>query len=151
AARLKELLAHVRRGDPQRGQRIFLNKKFACASCHRMVFDGGDIGPALTQIGQTRNEQDLLESIVVPSATIVRGYEPWTVVTTDGQVLSGVIQRETSDAIVLTAAADKSSRIDRGDIDEMAPSLVSIMPQGLDRQLTPQQLADLVAFLKSCR
>jgi len=66
-------------------------------------------------------------------------------------MLSGVIERETPDAIVLTAAADKSSRIDRDDIDEMAPSNVSIMPQGLDRQLTPQQIADLVAFLKSCR
>ena len=151
AARLEELLSHVSSGDPQRGQRIFSDKKFACASCHRMVFDGGDIGPALTRIGQTRNERDLLESIVIPSATIVQRYEPWTVVTTDGRTLSGVIQRETPDAIVLTAAADKSFRIDRSDIENMAPSPVSIMPQGLDRQLTPQQLADLVAFLKSCR
>ena len=116
-----------------------------------MVFDGGDIGPALTHIGQTRNERDLLESIVVPSATIVQRYEPWTVVTTAGRTFSGVIQRQTPDAIVLTAAADKSFRIDRSDIEEMVPSQVSIMPQGLDRQLTPQQLADLVAFLKSCR
>lgn len=151
AARLQELLVHLSSGDAQRGHQVYVNEEFSCVSCHRMVFDGGEIGPELTRIGQTRTEQDLLESIVLPNATIVRDFESWTVVTTDGHMVSGVIERETLDEIVLTAAADKSSRINRDDIDEMVPSLISIMPQGMDSQLTPQQLADLVAFLKSCR
>ena len=73
------------------------------------------------------------------------------VATTDGKVLNGLLQNETSDEIVLVTGANQEARIARAEIEEMRPGTVSVMPAGLDQQLTPQELADLVAFLKACR
>src|SRR5262249_25866721 len=105
----------------------------------------------LTRIGQLRTERDLLESIVFPSASFVRSYEPVLVATKDGKVHNGVIRKDAPDEVVLATGADQFVRIAREDIEEMQPGKVSIMPAGLDQQLTPRELADLVAFLKACK
>ena len=60
-------------------------------------------------------------------------------------------KKDAADEIVLVVAADKEVRIPREDIEEVQPGKVSIMPAGLDKQLTPQELADLIAFLKACK
>ena len=93
----------------------------------------------------------MLESIVFPSASFVRGYEPMLVVTTDGKSHNGLLRKDAPDEIVLVVAADKEERIPRSEIDAIEPSKVSVMPAGLDQQLTVQELADLVAFLKACK
>ncbi|MDP7204881.1 MAG: c-type cytochrome, partial [Pirellulaceae bacterium] len=110
---------------------------------------GGRIGPDLSRIGQIRSERDLLESILFPSASFVRSYEPTTVVTNDGRILNGVIKDETSLHIELVLDAQKKERIPLEEIEQRRPGTLSIMPTGLDKQLTPQQLADLVKYLKS--
>ena len=71
--------------------------------------------------------------------------------TGDGQVHSGNVKRDAPDEIVLTLAADKEIRLPRGDVEEMLPGKVSVMPAGLDKQLSLQDLADLVEFLKNCK
>ena len=71
--------------------------------------------------------------------------------TADGQVHSGVIKQDLPQELVLTLAADKEVRIPRDEIDATLPGKVSIMPAGLDKQLSLQELADLVEFLKNCR
>ena len=101
------------------------------------------------RIGQIRSERDLLESILFPSASFVRSYESITIVTTDGRILNGVITDETSQHIELVLDAQKKERIPLEEIEERRPSIISIMPTGLDKQLTAQQLADLVKYLKS--
>ena len=73
------------------------------------------------------------------------------VATADGKVLNGLLKNETSDEILLVTGANQQARINRSEIEEIRPSTVSIMPAGLDQQLTNQELADLVAFLKACR
>jgi putative heme-binding domain-containing protein len=108
---------------------------------------GGKIGPDLSKIGAIRTPRDLLESIVFPSASIVRGYETVTVITKSGRTHSGILGRETTAAVTLTATDRSESRISRSDIDEITPGRVSIMPQGLDTQLTRRELSDLIAFL----
>jgi putative heme-binding domain-containing protein len=105
----------------------------------------------LTKVGQVRSERDLLEAIVYPSASFIRSYEPVVVGTADGKVHNGLLRNETSEEILLVTGANQESRIARGDIEEIRPSTVSIMPGGLDQQLSLQELADLVAFLKACR
>ena len=75
----------------------------------------------------------------------------WTVDTTSGKVHNGLIRKETSDEITLATGPREEVRIPRGDIEEIRPSTVSIMPSGLDQQLTTQQLADLIAFLKNAK
>jgi putative heme-binding domain-containing protein len=92
-----------------------------------------------------------LESILFPSLSLVRGYEPVQVTTKDGRQFSGQVKKDGSDELVLTVAADQEVRLARGDIEEVLPGKVSVMPAGLDKQLTPQELADLVAFLRACK
>jgi putative heme-binding domain-containing protein len=130
---------------------VFAGAKAACASCHAMGYLGGRVGPDLTKIGQIRTDRDLLEAIIAPSASFVRSYEPVTVATLDGRVVSGTVKKDAPDELVLTLAADKEERIARSDIEEIRPGTVSIMPAGLDQQLSPQELADLLAFLKAAR
>ncbi len=149
--RLEEILATMPAGDVRRGQGVFNGTKAVCATCHAIGYLGGNIGPDLTRIGSIRSERDLLESIVFPSASFVRGYEPVVVVTRDGKVVTGVPRKDAPDEVVLVTGANQEIRIPREEIDEMQPGRVSIMPAGLDQQLTMQELADLVAFLKACR
>jgi putative membrane-bound dehydrogenase-like protein len=148
-AKLDELLALVPSGDIRRGQSVFHSAKAACITCHQMGYVGGKVGPDLTRIGQVRAERDLLEAIVYPSASFVRSYEPVTIATTDGRVLNGILKKDAPDEIVLAVSATEEARVSRGDIDELRPGTVSVMPAGLDQQLTPQELADLVVFLKA--
>jgi putative membrane-bound dehydrogenase-like protein len=150
-ARLEELLAQLQGGDVRRGQAVFNSSKAACSACHAIGYMGGKIGPDLTHIAKIRNERDLLESIVFPSASIVRSYEPVAIGTKDGKLLNGLVTRDLPDEIVLVTGANQETRIARDDIEFMRPSNISVMPAGLDQQLTPQDLANLVAFLKTCK
>ena len=149
--RLEEALSTLPPGDIRRGQEIFNSTKVSCRNCHTIGYVGGRIGPDLTRIGQIRQSRDLVESIMFPSASFVRSYEPVLVRTAEGQVYSGNIKKDAPDEIVLTLAADKEARIPRDEIEEMLPGKVSVMPAGLDKQLSLQELADIVEFLRNCK
>jgi putative heme-binding domain-containing protein len=150
SAHLDELLASLKNGDIRRGQALFNSQKAACSSCHAMGYLGGNVGPDLTSIGQGRTERDLLESIVYPSASFVRSFEPFIVKTRDEEY-NGVIRKDAPDELVLATGPGTEVRLARSDIVELRPSTVSIMPAGLEGQLTRQELADLVAFLKATK
>ncbi|HVT30475.1 MAG TPA: PVC-type heme-binding CxxCH protein [Lacipirellulaceae bacterium] len=147
--RIEELLPLVVKGDIRRGNAVFFSAKASCSSCHRLGYAGGTTGPDLTHIGKTRTDRDLLESIVYPSLSFVRSYEPMLITTQDGKMINGIIKDETAKEYVVAIGPNQLLRIPHGTVDEIQPSKVSIMPAGLDKQLTPQELADLVAFLKS--
>ena len=104
-----------------------------------------------SSVSKVRTERDLLESIVFPSASFVRSYEPVVVNTKSGKAYNGLVRKDAPDEVVLVTGPDQQVRIARDDIEDMQPSKVSVMPAGLDQQLTPQDLADLVAFLKACK
>ena len=84
-----------------RGREVFFGTRATCSTCHTIRSEGGHVGPDLSRIGATRNGRDLLEAILFPSASFARGYEPFVIATDDGRVHTGIINRETSDAIVL--------------------------------------------------
>ena len=149
--KLERLLKTLPTGDIRRGQLVFNGSKGLCASCHKIGYVGGLVGPDLTRIGNIRNERDLLESIIFPSASFVRSYEPVKVTTMGGRTLNGILKKDGAGEIVLAIAADKEERISRSDVEEISPSSVSIMPAGFDQQLSVQEIADLLAFLKACR
>lgn len=151
AAHVDELLASLKNGDIRRGQMVFNGTKAACSSCHSIGYAGGHVGPDLTTIGTVRTERDLLEAIVYPSASFVRSFEPMIVTTKDGEDYSGVLKKDAPDEIVLASGPNAEMKIARSDIAEMRPGTISVMPQGLDEQLTKQELADLVAFLKATK
>jgi putative heme-binding domain-containing protein len=148
---LEEMLASLPPGDIVRGQQVFHNEKSACKACHAIGYLGGKTGPDLTRIGGIRNERDLLESILFPSASFVRSFEPILIVTTNGKTVNGLIRSETPDELVLATGPNQEVRVPRADIEEMKPSSISIMPAGLEKQLSKEQLADLIAFLKACK
>jgi putative membrane-bound dehydrogenase-like protein len=149
--RLDHLLSQLHNGDIRRGQAIFNNPKVACVSCHTIGYLGGHVGPDLTSVGTIRTERDILESIIYPSASFVRSFEPMIVRTKDGDDFTGVLRKDSPNEVILVTGPDTEARISRSDITEMRQGTVSIMPQGLDTQLSTQELADLVAFLKNTR
>jgi putative membrane-bound dehydrogenase-like protein len=150
-AHLDELMPILKNGDVRRGQFVFNSQKAACSTCHAIGYLGGNIGPDLTRIGQVRTEGDLLESIVYPSASFVRSFEPIVVMTKSGDDYSGVVKQDSPDELVLATGPGPLTRIARSEIAEIRPGTVSIMPAGLDQLLTRQELADLVAFLRATR
>ena len=113
-----------------------------------MGYVGGRIGPGLNGIGKIRTERDLLESILFPSSSFVRSFEPVQVLTHAGLVYNGLVREETDRELVLALDAQKVIRIAHKDIAERRDSPVSIMPAGLDKTLSDQDLADLIHFLK---
>jgi putative membrane-bound dehydrogenase-like protein len=149
--RLEELLTALTGGDIVRGQDVFNGPKAACLSCHAIGYMGGRIGPDLTQIGQVRSERDLLEAILFPNASFARGFEPISVTTTSGEVHGGVLRSDSREEVVLGTGAGQEIRIARQNIKNIESGTVSLMPVGLESQLTRQELADLLAFLKNTR
>ena len=82
---------------------------------------------------------------------MARGFEPFLIVTDSGHTYSGVLGRDTADAIYLRTSDQAEIQIAHNAIDEMVPSQVSVMPEGLDRTMTHDELGDLLAFLSSLR
>lgn len=151
AGRLAELERSISGGDATRGQEVFYSAKAVCSTCHRVQMRGGQVGPDLSQIGRIRTERDLLEAILYPSASLARDFESYTVNTKDGESVSGVIQKETSEAVQLAGSNGQPMVIPRSTITSITPSSISTMPQGLDQAMSPQELKDLVAFLRSLK
>jgi putative heme-binding domain-containing protein len=151
ARRLDELAAAVSGGDVRRGQQVFNSEKIGCLTCHAIGYAGGKVGPDLTRIGQVRNERDLLEAVIYPSASFVRSYEPVMVALKTGAVHTGVLKSEDRSEVVLTTSPTTELRLARTEIADIRPSPVSIMPAGYGDQLTRQELADLIAFLHAAR
>jgi putative heme-binding domain-containing protein len=148
-ARLESLQAGLAVGDIQRGNTLFFGAKAICSTCHTAQGRGGKIGPDLSRIGAIRSPRDLLEAIVFPSASFARGFEPYVITPAAGRVHTGIIGREAADAVFLYDSKREEARIPRGEIDELRQAELSIMPDGLDGQLQPEELADLVAILRS--
>ncbi len=138
-------------GDTVRGEQVFFSQRAACAACHRVGTRGEKIGPDLSTIGQVRRRRDLAEAVLFPSASLARGYESYTVVTGEGQVHTGLIGRETTAALYLRTTDRTEIRIARDEVDQLAPTAASIMPQGLDKTLSPEELRDVVAYLESLK
>jgi putative heme-binding domain-containing protein len=150
-ARLVELLPLLEGGDADRGRSVFLSSKTACSTCHRVGSEGGHVGPDLTTIGSIRAGRDILESIVFPSSTIAQGFDQAALLTTDGRAISGIIASQTSDTIVVRDSSGAETRLRRDEVEEINRLPTSIMPDGLDRLMSPQEFRDLLAYLQSLR
>ena len=151
-ARLAELEKSLPAGDAQRGKVVFQSAKASCVLCHQAGYLGKHFGPDLTKVGSIRTRQDLLEAIVFPSASFVRSYEPVEVKRNDGKPAYGIITNESAATLTLaTGAVTPPMTVNRADLAEMKPGTASLMPQGMDQILTPQELADVAAFLLSLK
>jgi putative heme-binding domain-containing protein len=153
AALLADLSAQVRqrKGDARAGREVFLSRKVGCYGCHRAAGTGGQVGPDLSLIGRFRSRDELLESIVFPSLVIVPEYRTYRIGTKSGKTVTGLIVRESGEALYLRTPDLAEVRIARNDVEEMEPSTVSLMPDGLDKLLSRQEMADLLEFLTQQR
>lgn len=146
-----EKLSQLGEGDPVRGLQVFRGERAACSGCHRMGYIGKEIGPDLTRIGGSRTAEALLEAILFPSARLEQSYQSTRVLTVDGQIFNGLIRSQDQNSIELQLTAQRKETLARSEIEQMEPSDVSVMPQGINELLSAQELADLLALLKSAQ
>ncbi|MCC7420883.1 MAG: PQQ-dependent sugar dehydrogenase [Planctomycetaceae bacterium] len=139
-------------GDGGRGRALFFEAKgVSCRNCHRVEGKGGEIGPDLTGIGRRLSKAKILEGILEPSRTIAPKFVAWMVETTSGQVQTGLLEKQTAEEVVLKTVENKSLRFRTPEIETIVPQARSLMPELLLRDLKPQEIADLVAFLMESR
>jgi putative heme-binding domain-containing protein len=149
--KLAEYEPLIGKGNAQRGRTVFFSPKTACATCHAIGTDGGKAGPDLTKIGAIRSGRDILESILVPSATFAQGYQSVTIATQDGQEVQGIIASESAEGVSLRDTSGTETMVYNGQIRGMRFSPVSLMPSGLEQGMTREEFADLLACLQSLR
>jgi putative membrane-bound dehydrogenase-like protein len=122
--------------------------KAQCAKCHRFGDRGESLGPDLTTLSNRFTKREILESIYYPSMVISSQYQAKTVLTTDGRTISGLVAPGAGgETVILTPSGERVS-LAATDIQETKPSKVSAMPAGLLETLTPEEIADLMAYLQ---
>jgi putative heme-binding domain-containing protein len=131
------------RGDARAGMVVFKN---LCGQCHKIHGEGTEVGPDLTGNGRASFEQ-LLSNVFDPSLVIGAAYQATTVQTKKGRTLSGLVVEDNKQRVVLKVQGGKLETVPRDDIEEISVSPVSLMPEGIEKQLKPKEIADLFAFL----
>ncbi|MCH8829932.1 MAG: c-type cytochrome [Planctomycetes bacterium] len=131
------------RGDPLRGEKVFYK---VCGQCHKMYGKGSEVGPDITRNGRNSFDQ-LLSNVFDPSLVIGSSYRAYTVATKKGRILTGLLVENSPQRIVLKVQGGKTETIARGDIELAKESTVSLMPEQLEKQLKPAEIADLFAFI----
>ncbi len=132
------------RGDGANGRAVF---KTLCATCHRLEREGFAVGPDLFDI-RNQPKESILFQIVVPDAEVAPAFAPYLVETRDGRTLSGLLASETATSITLRLPLAQEETLLRSDVAKLEALPGSLMPAGLEAALPPQDLADLLAFLK---
>jgi len=134
-------------GDAGRGKEVF---KSVCSKCHALDGVGVAVGPNL---GTVRNHpaSALLVDILMPSKSIEQGYETYVVDLASGEIVDGIMSAHTEATITLRQEQRREIVIPRQDIRRMYASNLSMMPEGLEKQINLQQMSDLLTFLKTVR
>ncbi|WP_152050886.1 PVC-type heme-binding CxxCH protein [Tautonia marina] len=145
----EQILAQVRNalneahGDPIAGRLVF---ERVCAQCHQMYGKGEQVGPDLTGNGRGSYEQ-LFSNVLDPSLVIGASYQGTIVATADGRILAGLVEEDNDRRIVLKLQGGEREVIPRDQVEEVQVSPLSLMPENLEEQITPSEMADLFAFL----
>src|SRR5262249_46955135 len=118
-----------------------------CATCHRLENEGVEVGPDLLSALKNKVKDTLLIDILDPSREVDPRYLNYTVLTKNGRTLTGLVASETASSLVLRRAEKAEDTLLRSEIDEIKSSGKSLMPEGLEKQMDDQQLADVIAYL----
>ncbi|MBL9177342.1 MAG: c-type cytochrome [Verrucomicrobiaceae bacterium] len=132
-------------GEAARGAKIY---EMACMVCHKFADKGNDIGPHLGTIKAWSAEQ-LVTNILDPNREVSPNFALYIVETNDGRTLSGLIASETAGNLTLKRADGGMDAVLRSEIKSLTSPGISLMPEGLEAAITPQQMADLIAYLKT--
>lgn len=146
------VLAAMDRADAGRGSQIFFGQKGPqCATCHEVNGAGKNFGPELSGIGSRDNAATILQSILQPNARLVEGYRTHIVEMKDGKTYAGMALEESGLMFKLGLAAGQSMTLDKKQIANRSSAETSPMPPNFGVLMNEQQLADLTAFLVSCK
>ncbi|HLJ11275.1 MAG TPA: HEAT repeat domain-containing protein, partial [Planctomycetaceae bacterium] len=142
--------AKASQGDTARGREVFA--KANCLKCHRFLNEGEGVGPDLTAVRRRFQKKEILEAVLLPSQVISDQYAAMTVVTTDGLVHTGLpLPNPGSNKLLLLLSDATKIEISPEKIEEKQKAKVSVMPEGLFKDLSLEQIADLFAFLETSK
>jgi putative heme-binding domain-containing protein len=135
-------------GDSASGRNIFREKDEAgCFRCHKHSGTGGDVGPALDELGQQHDREYILRAILYPNATFAKGYENVAVTLEDNSLVAGVVLTETATTLTLTPLGSQTTKDIPVTQIKRRDRIPSSMPEHLDNILSKRELRDLVEFL----
>ena len=133
------------KGDAARGQEAF---KKICAACHKLQGSGNELGPNLAAM-KARGPEAILLNVLDPNREVNPQYLTYALLTTDGRTLSGMISAETATSVTLRRADNASDTVLRIEIEQLKSTGQSLMPEGLEKQIDKQTMADLFEFLRT--
>ena len=134
-------------GDVARGKKVF---EKTCAVCHKVGDIGVQVGPDLAST-QNKTPQDLLINILDPNREALPQFTTYNVVTTSGKTLSGIVAAESATSITLRRAEGKQDVVLRAEIEALVSSGISLMPEGMEKELPPQAMADVLEFIRTIK
>jgi putative membrane-bound dehydrogenase-like protein len=134
-------------GDAKRGKALFEKN---CATCHRLESIGSEVGPNLAAM-QARGPESILVNVLDPNREVNPQYVDYIVETSDGRTLTGLLASETAVSVTLKQPGGVLKTILRADIERIASSGLSLMPEGLEKTLDQQALADVIAYIMSVK
>jgi len=132
------------KADPRRGREIF---RRACATCHKLANEGHAVAPDFATV-RDKSPEAILLSILDPNKEVAPAFVAYQVVTVDGRVATGVIASENDSSVTLLRAEGVEETLLRSQIRQLESSGVSLMPEGLEKDLSVQDLADLIEAIR---
>jgi putative heme-binding domain-containing protein len=139
--------ALTKKGNLERGRDVFRKN---CATCHRIAGMGILVGPDISDT-RTKTAEQLLNDILNPNAAIDSNYINYLVTTRSGKVLSGLIVSETASSVTLRRAENQTDTVLRSDIEDIHSTGQSLMPEGLEKSISLDEMGDLLSYLKNWR
>lgn len=133
--------------DPRRGKEIF---RKTCATCHKVGDVGVDVGPSIADL-RTKTPEQVLVDVLQPNKAIDNNFVSWTIVTDEGLQYVGIIAAETPGSVTLKLPDGKQQTVLKSAIDTMDSNGVSLMPEGLERTIPHQDMADVISYVKNWR
>lgn len=134
-------------GDAARGKQLFAKN---CASCHKVEDTGHELGPNLAAM-KNRGPEAILLNVLDPNREVNPQYLSYVLVTGEGKTLTGIIAAESATSVTLKRADGQGDEILRSDIDELRSTGLSLMPEGLEKELDQGAMADVIAYLMSLK
>ncbi|MEJ7594462.1 MAG: c-type cytochrome, partial [Planctomycetaceae bacterium] len=134
-------------GDAEKGRLLFQQQ--SCINCHTFANGQQPKGPHLVDLGKRYKRAELLESILQPSKKLAQGFDTWAIAMDDGKVYTGFVVLESAETVTLRDATGVSRELLQDNIEDRVKQEISMMPLGIVGNLSPEQLADLIAYLES--
>ena len=132
-------------GEAGRGQLVFRKN---CATCHRVGGEGHEVGPNLLATVPGKSSADLLVALIDPNREVDPKFVNYLMNTLDGKVVTGIVVADTPAVVTLRRADGAEEVVPREDIDTLKSTGLSLMPEGLEKNASPQEVADLLAYLR---